>query len=623
MKTGFIVVALMALLFLVACAGATPLPPQTLTAPSTSAAAVPQLTDVLERMQLVSPAVEQVQSAIVSIRVLSGKLDAAALLRDINRRGTRYGRYGSGVIFDPQGLILTNHQVIQDANLITVTLLGGSSLEAEIVGTDPLSGLAVLRIPGEDYPFLSLAYNREVRVGDLVIAVGNYSPAPIRSTFVSAGLVSVLGRSIQAAHGEMLFDLIQTDTPNLNGAPLVNLAGELVGIIVKAISSQSGISFAIGMDIAVPAARQLVEQGRVRYPYLGLFFSSELVALEPRGETYQIPLRFSSPEEPIVAKVIDWGPAGQAGIKPRDLLVSLGGYEVADTYDVQRLLRREFKIGQEIEVVVTRDGGTQTFRLVLGERPTSTPLSIKPSVSECEVPSDDEVEPGLRATQPPTMTVEIPTIQGGYSSMQLERWRQEAEAALWPVFVPRVWSSWIGENRIHFSVHTSYVAKLAREALAETDVPIDAVIFEVDPKTQLDDPPAQIDSPMGISISLEFQRNVALGQPVLIELVLTNEGDDAVEVDHGVPFYENVLVFTSVGDQVWKKLRGAIAPVGGSTRLEAGEQIRLETLWEQRDLDGFVLPPGCYLVRGTVGIADAPGAWIDLATEPYELVILP
>jgi len=301
----------------------------------------------------------------------------------------------------------------------------------------------------------------------------------------------------------------------------------------------------------------------------------------------------------------------------------LGGYEVASTDDVLRLLRREFEVGQEIEVVVTRDGETQIFMLVLGERPTPPPSTVAPSVPECEVAPDADVETGPRATQSPTMTVEIPTLSGDYSSQQIQDWRKEAEAAVWPLGV--VWSSWIDvkRNRIAFTAYTSYAAEKARDALAKTSVPLDAVIFEVDPKTQLDDPPVRIGSPMGISISLEFQRNVALGQPVLIELVLTNEGDDAVEVDHGVPFYEDVLVFTSVGDQVWKKLRGAIAPVGGSTRLEAGEQIRLETLWEQRDLDGFVLPPGCYLVRGTAGIADAPGAWIDLATEPYELVILP
>ena len=703
------------LLLLAACSGATS------TVPATSTTAVPQLSNVLERMQSVSPAVEQVQSAIVSIVVEFSNQDSSALPLGINRRGTRYG---SGVIFDRQGFILTNSQVIQNASQVTVTLLGGSRLEAEVVGADLLSGLAVLRIPGNDYPFLPLASDAEVRVGDLVIAVGNSSRAPIGSTVVSAGVVSVLGRSIEVPPGLRLYDLMQTDinaTPNHNGAPLINPAGELVGIIVEAVDGQVGISFAIGMDTAVPVARQLVELGRARYPYLGVFFASstqEVAVFSSGGELTSI-IRLAPPEDPIVEGVDDNGPAKLGGIKPGDLLVSLGGYEVASTDDVLRLLRREFKVGQEIKVVVTRDGETQTFRLVLAERPTSTSLPVKPSLSECKPAPDGEVETGHRATQAPPLndvaespqdtgqitepvasdadektgqsesgeatagygghffdseetgvlyvymldpsqwkeareeirnliptlvmsSVEIRTLQGDYTLRQLERWRKEAEAALWPSRqqlerwrqegeavvwpVAGVWSSGIGKNRIRFSVYTSYVAEQAREALAETNVPIDAVIFEIDPKQRLDDPPVQIDSPIGISISLEFQRNVPLGQPVLIEVVLTNVGDDAAEVEHGFPINEDVLVFTSDGDEVWTKRRGAHAGVGGSTRLEPGGQIRAQTLWEQRDLDGFELPPGCYLVRGSMHIADASGGIpgrMDLATEPYELVIWP
>lgn len=146
--------------------------------------------------------------------------------------------------------------------------------------------------------------------------------------------------------------------------------------------------------------------------------------------------------------------------------------------------------------------GTETFPLVLGKRSTSTPLSIKPSVSECEIAPDADVETGHRATQPPTLKVEIPKFQGDYTSRQINRWRREAEDAVW--WVPGVWSSWIDgkQNRIVFAVYTIHVAKKAREALADTDVPIGTVIFEVDPKTQLDDPPVPIDSPMGIRISL-------------------------------------------------------------------------------------------------------------------------
>lgn len=202
--TKLLIVAVV-LLLLAACTGATPtaLPPQTSTVPSASATSMPQLSDALERMQLVSPVVEQVQSAIVSITVDSGNQDPSALPRGISGGGTRYG---SGVIFDPQGLILTNSQVIQDASLITVTLLGGNSLEAEVIGRDLLSGLAVLRIPGENYPFLPLFSSVEVRLGDMVVAVGRSTSAPLGSTIVSAGVVSSLGRSPEVSPGIRLYD---------------------------------------------------------------------------------------------------------------------------------------------------------------------------------------------------------------------------------------------------------------------------------------------------------------------------------------------------------------------------------------------------------------------------------
>ncbi len=366
-----LLIGAVALLLLTACARTTPtaLPPQTSIVPASSTE-MPRLSDALERMQSVSPAVEKVQSAVVSITVRSSDQDSSALPRGI-RGGARYG---SGVIFDRQGFILTNSQLIQDTSLATVTLPGGSVLKAEVIGTDPLSGLAVLRIPGDGYPFLPLASDAEVRVGDLVIAVGNSSTAPIGSTVVSAGVVSVLGRAIEASPGVALFDLIQTDinaTPSHNGAPLINLAGELVGVIVEAVDGRIGISFAVGMDTVAPVARQLVELGRVRRPYLGVFFSSSsqgVVVSIFGGESTPV-IRPSTREPPIVAKVVDGGAAAQAGINPGDVFVSLGGHEVASTDDVRRLLRREFEVGQEIDVVVTRDGDTQTFRLVLGERP--------------------------------------------------------------------------------------------------------------------------------------------------------------------------------------------------------------------------------------------------------------
>ena len=612
--------AALALLLLAACTQAAPTPL------STTGIAVPQLSDALERMELVRPAVEQVQSAIVAIVVEYENRDAGSTTGGDNNRGSGYG---SGVIFDRQGLILTNNQLVQDASQVTVILLDGTELQAAIVGADSLSGLAVLRVPGEDNPFLPLASDAEVLVGDVVVAVGSNSTAPMGSTVVSAGVVSFLGRPLNVAPQIALYDLIQTDiisNPNHNGAALVSLTGELVGIIVQTIDGPTHISFAVGMKTATLVALQLVELGRVRHPYLGVIFSSQVVSVSEFGGELPRAVIRTSPEKPEVVAMDDDGPAKLAGVKPGDIIVSLDSHEVASTEDVRSLLRQEFKVGQDIEVVVTRDGESQTFRLVLGERPTPGSLSTKSSTSKCNTISGAKVETGRQATPLPTLAVDIPTLQNEYTSQQLGRWRKEAEDAVWPLGVG--WSSWVdvGRNRIAFTTYTSYGAEKAREAIAETTVPIDAVVFDVDPKQQLDEPPIQIDTPNGIRISLEFEPSAPVGQPVLFEVVLTNRGDGAAEIEHGDPAEDNVLVFTSDGDQIWTKLRGIFIGVGGSTRLEPGEQIRLQTIWEQRDMDGFALPPGCYLVRGSIRFLESGNGLrsiLLLATKPHELVIQP
>ncbi len=222
---------------------------------------------------------------------------------------------------------------------------------------------------------------------------------------------------------------------------------------------------------------------------------------------------------------------------------------------------------------------------------------------------------------------EVQVLQGQYSWDQLLVWYREAQKAVW--IVDRVYSSDIDErrNRIVFGVVNEYTEGQVREALAKTSVPQEAVVFDVAPKHKLDDLPVQLDSLIGVLISLEFERAVSKGQPVSIEVVLTNESDDTVEFDHGIPFHENVMIFTSDGDQVWAKIRGEVL-VGteGTTQLRPGEQVRLPTIWDQRDQDGFALPAGRYLVRGAAHIGDVFDGFyrpMDFATEPYELVIQP
>ena len=177
--------------------------------------------------------------------------------------------------------MLTNNHVISGSESIVVTLDDGTQLQAEVVGADRPSDMAVLRIPGSEYPFLPLDQNVQLRVGEWVIAIGNALALPGGPT-VTVGVVSALGRSIEASSGVTLYDLIQTDTvinPGNSGGPLISLQGSLVGVntAVQRISPSGtaveGIGFAINMETAAPVSQQLVELGRVRWAWMGVILA--------------------------------------------------------------------------------------------------------------------------------------------------------------------------------------------------------------------------------------------------------------------------------------------------------------------------------------------------------------
>ena len=282
---------------------------------------------------------------------------------------TNFGA-GTGIIIDPRGLVLTNNHVISGSANIVVTLDDGTQLPAEVVGADRLSDLAVLRIPDRDYPFLPLDQNVQLRVGEWVIAIGNALALPGGPT-VTVGVVSALGRSIEASPGVTLYDLIQTDTvinPGNSGGPLISLEGLLVGVntAVRRLSSSGatveGIGFAITTETAALVSQQLVELGRVRWAWMGVILADLIpeVAAE-----VGLPIR----EGVVIQNTVIDGPADRAGIRPNDIVLSADGTKVATVSDLIRLLKQEFRAGQEIDVELFRDGAVATVRMELGERP--------------------------------------------------------------------------------------------------------------------------------------------------------------------------------------------------------------------------------------------------------------
>ena len=330
-------------------------PPTPATSPSAAGAvmALPNIADIVEE---VLPAVVSVVAEIVG--------------RDFF--GTLRSQFGSGtgVIVDPQGLVLTNNHVIEGATAITVTMDDGSQLEAEVVGADRLSDLAVLRIPRGSYTALPVDRDIRPRPGEWVIAIGNALALPGGPT-VTVGVVSAVGRTIEASQGVTLYDMIQTDTvfnPGNSGGPLIGLAGQLVGINTSVLRGSGGgtpiegIGFAINMETADQVSRQLIDFGRVRWAFLGL----DLADLVPEMAAE---VGLAVREGVLVARVVIDGPSDQAGIEAGDIILSVDGEKIAALEDLIRMLRQDLTAGQEVVVEVFRDGSTVTLQLVLGERP--------------------------------------------------------------------------------------------------------------------------------------------------------------------------------------------------------------------------------------------------------------
>jgi serine protease Do/serine protease DegQ len=273
---------------------------------------------------------------------------------------------GSGVIVDAsRGLVLTNNHVIANADQIKVRLQDGRMFEAELVGSDPETDVAVIRIPAKQLTALPAANSDAARVGDFVVAIGN--PFGLGQT-VTSGIISALARSGLGITGYE--DLIQTDAsinPGNSGGALVNLRGELVGINT-AIYSQSGGNIGIGFAIPVNMARQVMEQlvqyGEVNRGYLG----AEMQNLDPAlADAFGL----DSAQGAVLVNIVPGSPAEKAGLKPGDVVTAVNGRTVRDAPDLRNQvgLRR---VGDRLTLDVLRDGKRLTVAAQVGARTAST-----------------------------------------------------------------------------------------------------------------------------------------------------------------------------------------------------------------------------------------------------------
>jgi S1-C subfamily serine protease len=265
---------------------------------------------------------------------------------------------GSGFIFTNDGFILTNSHVVHDADQIQVTLSDGRNFEAKLIGDDPGTDIAVIRIDAPDLVPAELGDSQTLRVGQLVIAIGN--PYGFQWT-VTSGVVSAVGRSLRAYSGRLIDDIIQTDAalnPGNSGGPLVNSRGEVIGINTAIILPAQGICFSIPSSIAKFVAAKLIQDGRIRRGYIGI--SGQNVTVHDQVvKAHQL----SSAKGVLVVGMERGSPAHKAGILPSDVIVELDGKPITGIDDMHKLLTEE-QIDNEAKLTVLRGYDRLTLNIV-------------------------------------------------------------------------------------------------------------------------------------------------------------------------------------------------------------------------------------------------------------------
>jgi S1-C subfamily serine protease len=291
------------------------------------------------------------------VRAVERAGPAVALVSVRKRRGVRADASGtgSGFAFTPDGYLLTNSHVVHGSSAIRVAFPSGKEFEADLIGEDPETDVAVVRVGADRLPVAELGRSSSVRVGQIAIAIGN--PLGFQNT-VTAGVISALGRSLRAASGRLMDDIIQTDAalnPGNSGGPLVTSAGDVIGLNTAMIAGAQAICFATGVDTVRWVLSQLFAHGRVRRAYLGV--SGATVPVDRR---LQRAFGLAQTTAVRVMEVQKDSAAARAGIEDGDLLIAAAGVPLTGIDALQRLLDAE-RIDRATEVRVIRRGRLLNF----------------------------------------------------------------------------------------------------------------------------------------------------------------------------------------------------------------------------------------------------------------------
>ena len=302
----------------------------------------------------VTAAAERVSPSVVNVEIRQRPDNRQpSPSRPMELRGS-----GSGFVFTPDGFILTNSHVVHRASRLGVTLPDGRSFEAHLIGEDPDTDLAVIRVTADGLVPATLGDSKSIRVGQLVVAIGN--PYGFQCT-VTAGVVSALGRSLRSHSGRLIDDVVQTDAalnPGNSGGPLVTSRGEVIGVNTAVILPAQGLCFAIAINTAKHVAGLLIRNGKIRRGHIGV--AGQNVTLQ-RRLVHQHSLAVTSGI--LVISVEPNGPAHRAGLREGDVIVAYGSHPVASIDELHRLLTEE-QVGTKIELTLLRSGEKLTLEVV-------------------------------------------------------------------------------------------------------------------------------------------------------------------------------------------------------------------------------------------------------------------
>jgi len=305
------------------------------------------ITTALDDSALLDAYSRTVVSAVARVAPAVVNIDVKQRL-NVSRGAGEISGNGSGFIITPDGFILTNSHVVHAANSITVNLPDGREYPAQLTGDDPDTDLAVIRIDAPQLTHVRLADSESLRVGQLVIAIGN--PLGFQAS-VTSGVISALGRSMHAQSGRLIDNIIQTDAalnPGNSGGPLVNSAGEVVGVNTAMIRPAQGICFAIASNTAKLVAGWLIRDGRIRRGYIGV--AGQNVPIHRRiVRFYGLPLETGV----LVVSVEKKSPAERAGLREGDLIVAFNGQPVGSVHDLHKVLVGE-QIGVSARLTIIR-----------------------------------------------------------------------------------------------------------------------------------------------------------------------------------------------------------------------------------------------------------------------------